>query len=112
MREAVAEALGVELDLLSSANAKIEPRTLRPDEVLVRRGDPADEVFVVLRGSVEVFGFDDQPLAVLDSGSVVGEAAVLERGSRTATIRSVDVTEIASLEAWLQSKDIAANTLH
>jgi predicted acylesterase/phospholipase RssA/CRP-like cAMP-binding protein len=99
MRDAVAKALGIEPDLLSSANTKIEARALRPAEVLVRRGDPAADVFVVLRGSVEVLGFDDQPLAVLDSGSVVGEVAVLAGGSRTATVRSIDATEIASLDA-------------
>jgi predicted acylesterase/phospholipase RssA/CRP-like cAMP-binding protein len=58
-----------------------------------------DDVFVILGGSVEVLGFDDQPLAVLEEGSVVGEIAVLAGGSRTATVRSIDSTEVASLDA-------------
>jgi NTE family protein/lysophospholipid hydrolase len=99
VHQAVAEALGVDPKLLSSADVKIESVTLRPDEVLVRRGDPAADVFVVLQGSVEVLGYDDQALAVLESGSVVGEVAVLAGGSRTATVRSVGVTELASLDA-------------
>ena len=99
MSEAVADALGVNLDLLRQADAKIKARTLEPNEVLVQKGDPVDDVFVILRGSVEVLGFDDQPLAVLDAGSVVGEIAVLAGGSRTATVRSIDATEVASLDA-------------
>jgi CRP-like cAMP-binding protein len=91
MSEAVAEALGVEPELLSTADVRIEARSLGPNEVLIRRGDPAAEVFVVLRGSVEVLGFDDQPLVELESGSVVGEVAVLA-GSSVPT-----ATPIASL---------------
>jgi predicted acylesterase/phospholipase RssA/CRP-like cAMP-binding protein len=99
VRQAVAEALGVEFDLLRSAAVAVESLTLGPGDVLVRRGDPAADVFVVLDGSVEVLGYDDQPLAVLESGSVVGEVAVLAGGSRTATVRSVGVTELARLDS-------------
>lgn len=99
MNETVAEALGVDVDLLDRADAKIETRTLGPGEVLVQKGDDVTDVFVILNGSVEVLGFDDQPLAVLDSGAVVGEVAVLAGGSRTATVRSIAEAEVASLDA-------------
>ncbi len=99
MSQAVADALGINLDLLNEADVKIEARTLVADEVLVRRGDQVDDVFVILRGSVRVLGFEDQELAVLDAGSVVGEVAVLAGGSRTATVRSIGATDVASLDA-------------
>lgn len=99
MYQAVADALKIEVDLLESPDIEIEKRTFGADEVLVHRGDAVDDVFVILRGSVQVIGFDDQELAVLDAGAVVGEVAVLAGGSRTATVRAVESTEVASLDA-------------
>ena len=78
---------------------EIETITFGSGEVLVRKGDPVAAVFVILNGAVEILGFDDQPLAVLNEGDVVGEVAVLAGGSRTATVRSVGATSVASLSA-------------
>lgn len=96
---AVAEALGVDLAVLDSARVDIEVDPLGAREDLVRKGDPVSDVFIVLSGSVEVLGFDEQPLAVLGPGSVVGEVAVLAGGLRTATVRSVEETNVARVDS-------------
>ncbi len=99
VQKVVADALGVTVEALDRAEAGVKTRMLASGDLLVGKGDPVDDVFVVLTGSLEVLGFDDQPLAVLEAGSVVGEIAALAGGQRTATVRSIDETEVAGLDA-------------
>lgn len=94
----VADALGIESDVLDSVVLNIQTRELSPREILVERGDSVDHVFVILEGALEVHGFEDQMLAVLESGAVVGEVAAMAGGTRTATVRSRDESLVAVLE--------------
>jgi hypothetical protein len=69
-------------------------RTLQPDEILIRQGEPGKTVFLVLDGilSVEVEG---KPVAEVAPGAIVGERAVLEGGVRTATLRATTRARVA-----------------
>lgn len=61
---------------------------------VLRQGDPGDSVLLVLDGVVEVV-VDGEPLGQLGPGAVLGERAVLEGGSRTATVRAVTRVRVA-----------------
>lgn len=64
-----------------------------PGTVLMREGEQADGLYVVLGGRLEVtkrVGPDDLPVGVVGPGEVVGEMALLEQGPRTATVRALD----------------------
>jgi CRP-like cAMP-binding protein len=69
--------------------ACLERRELAAGEVLFRRGEPGDRVFVLVKGAVTMMsGADDEPgdrLATFAPGVVFGEAAMLDGGGRTAT---------------------------
>lgn len=74
---------------------------LKPQEILFRTGDPADALYIVARGKVEVL--KDSPespqagahaIAELGEGNVFGEMALLSGGPRTATIRAVEATDL------------------
>jgi hypothetical protein len=69
--------------------AHLTRRELAPGEVLFRRGDPGDCVFVLVKGSVTMMsGTESEPghrLATFAPGVVFGEAAMLDGGGRTAT---------------------------
>jgi CRP/FNR family transcriptional regulator, cyclic AMP receptor protein len=54
-------------------------------ESLVRAGTPPDQLYVIEEGSVEVKR-DDETIAKLGPGDVVGERGVLKRGLRNATV--------------------------
>ena len=95
----VAEALEVDLSIIETADVAIDIRDLGPEETLVERGDPVDDVFVILDGELEVHGFDDQMLAVLEPGAVVGEVAVMAGGRRTATVRAGEGAKVAVVGA-------------
>jgi signal transduction histidine kinase len=60
--------------------------------LLMREGEDADGLYVVLDGRLEVtkrVGSDDLQVGAVGAGEVVGEMALLERGPRTATVRAV-----------------------
>ncbi len=61
--------------------------------VLMREGEEADGLSVVLSGRLEVskrVGADDVEVGAVGPGEVVGEMALLERGPRTATVRAAE----------------------
>jgi len=74
--------------------AKPKIKKLRKGKTLTEQGAPGDEVFLLLDGvlSVEV---DGEPLTELGPGAVLGERAVLEGGTRTATLRALTKGKVA-----------------
>jgi CRP/FNR family cyclic AMP-dependent transcriptional regulator len=54
-------------------------------ESLVRAGTPPDQLYVIEEGNAEVRR-DDEVIAKLGPGDVVGERGVLKRGLRNATV--------------------------
>ncbi|CAN5301071.1 ATP-binding protein [soil metagenome] len=74
-----------------------EIRDLAPDDLLIREGEQADALFVVLDGELEVTkrsGRTDIPLARVGPGSLQGEIAALEGGKRLASVRAVTAAEV------------------
>ena len=90
-------------------------------QVLVRQGDPGDELFLLLDGllSVEVDGTAVMEVA---PGAVLGELAMLSGGRRQATIRATtpcrvarvrgDEIDRASLERLTQDREATSNQPH
>jgi predicted acylesterase/phospholipase RssA/CRP-like cAMP-binding protein len=66
-------------------------RHLRPGELLMRQGDPGDEAFEVVSGTLEIVrGTDRTPLDVVGPGQTLGEVAMLAGCRRTATARALE----------------------
>jgi hypothetical protein len=74
--------------------AKPRIRSIKAGELLVEQGQPGDELFLLLDGvlSVEV---DGKALAEIGPGAILGERALLECGTRTATLRAVTPCRVA-----------------
>ncbi|MCK0113314.1 cyclic nucleotide-binding domain-containing protein [Ornithinimicrobium sp. F0845] len=64
-----------------------EVRTVPEGYLLTRQGEPGEHVFLVLDGVLDVL-VDDELVAEVGPGAVVGERAVLGDGLRTATVRA------------------------
>jgi hypothetical protein len=75
--------------------AKPKIRTLKAGDVLVEQGSAGDAVFLVLDGVVRVT-VDDEHVAELGPGAVVGERAALEGGVRTATLTAITPVRVAA----------------
>jgi hypothetical protein len=94
---------------------------LEAGQVLVRQGDPGNELFLLLDGllSVEV---DGTAVAEVAPGAVLGELALLGGGRRQATLRATtqcrvarvrgDEIDRASLERLTQDREATSNQPH
>ncbi|TMC28592.1 MAG: cyclic nucleotide-binding domain-containing protein [Chloroflexi bacterium] len=74
--------------------SKPQFRKLTAGQALVEQGQPGDELFLLMDGvlSVEV---DGKPLAEVGPGAILGERALLEGGTRTATLRALTPVRVA-----------------
>jgi eukaryotic-like serine/threonine-protein kinase len=91
-------ALKRELDSFLRTGATFPIRSYASGEHLMRAGEIGDEVFVIERGSLQVYVTDTQGrkrgIATLSKGAVVGEAGVLTGSVRTASVIAVDDVEV------------------
>jgi voltage-gated potassium channel len=74
----------------------LKPRIAEPGEVIVREGDDAYSMFIIAAGEAAVEFAGGREAARLNPGDFFGEIALLERTTRTATVRAV--TECRLLE--------------
>lgn len=75
---------------------KPEIRRISEGGTLVDQGSASDELFLLLNG-VLVVEVDGEKLAELGPGAVLGERAILEGGTRTATLRAVTECKVAAV---------------
>ena len=96
MVQPVESALERELAALVVGGAKEKSRAIQKGNTLIEQGAAGDEMFLVLDGmfAVEV---DGQAVAQVGPGAIVGERAVVEQGSRTATLRALTACRVASV---------------
>ena len=73
---------------------KVRTRPLKAGDLLTEQGEAGDELFLLLNGvlSMEV---DGEPLAEVGPGAILGERALLEGGTRTATLRAITKANVA-----------------
>lgn len=81
----------------------IEEVQAEPDKVLIREGDPADALWVLLGGQVDVMskGSSEQPqkLPSLEPVSYFGEIGLLRGVPRTATVRTAEPSTLYRIPA-------------
>ena len=83
---------------LMRAQGAPQRRTIDVDETLVEQGKRGNELFLLLDG-VLVAEVDGAEVAEVGPGAILGERAVLEGGSRTATLRARTRCRVAVIPA-------------
>jgi hypothetical protein len=78
--------------------AASKPRRLDVDETLVEQGDPGQELYLLLDG-VLAAEVDGETVAEIGPGAILGERAVVEGGTRTATLRAVTPCKVVTVSA-------------
>lgn len=88
-----------ELDHLLKATTT---KRLQPKETLFRKGDPGNQLYGILSGSLKITntGTDgkDVLFSLMGPGEVVGEIALLDSEDRSATAVAVEETELLTLD--------------
>ena len=63
-----------------------------PGEMIFKKGDASDGVYIIVSGEVEILDYDEKgnaiPIRTLGSGTVLGEIATFSTSTRTATARA------------------------
>jgi CRP-like cAMP-binding protein len=88
-------------DALTQVANSLRPLLFEAGRMVVRQGDEGDTFFLVSRGRVGVWVGDTeneaQPVATLGRGQCFGEMSLLTGARRTATVRTVEDTELLLL---------------
>jgi glutaminase len=94
---------GLDPAALGRVETILQPRRFRAGEFIVRKGDPADALYLLARGRVSVTaeGPDGRVtrLSTVSPGMVFGELAVIDGSPRTADVRADTVVECWALPA-------------
>jgi hypothetical protein len=93
MVQPVESALERELASIIVGDSKEKSRPVAKGNVLIEQGAAGDEMFLVLDGTFAV-EVDGLPVAQVGPGAIVGERAVVEKGSRTATLRAITACQV------------------
>lgn len=81
---------------IASIAQLLKTQVLPPRQLVVRRGEPADAMYFIMEGEVEV---EVQPQPVrLGKGQYFGEIALIKDSVRTATVTTLDECKLLSLE--------------
>lgn len=75
----------------------LRPRFVQANEIVVRKGDEGDSMFIIASGEVEVELGAGRPPVVLGAGQFFGEMALIERTARTATVRATEECKLLEL---------------
>jgi CRP-like cAMP-binding protein len=93
---------GLSATQLTSIASLITERLVERGTVLMREGDAANELVIILEGSVEVIkrvaeSGQEHRLATLHEGTTLGEMTLVDRAPRSATARTVTPSRIGIL---------------
>ena len=90
---------------LMRAGSKPKIKKLDRGKTLVQQGSKGTDMFLLLDGVLRV-EVDEEPVAELGPGAILGERAVLEGGTRTSTLRSVTDCKVAVVSAEDADTDV------
>jgi cyclic nucleotide-binding protein len=79
---------------IMQSGATVGRRRLSPGDTLVEQGEPGDELYLLLDGVLTV-EIDREQVAEVGPGALVGERALLEGGTRKATLRAATPSRVA-----------------
>jgi len=93
---------GIELNQIETLFSVTKESILEPGKYLIQDGEKALEMYFVLEGELEVIKRDekhhqDHVIATLKGGDVFGEIALVDRGLRSASVRSLTTVRVRSL---------------
>ncbi|MFH0785620.1 MAG: DUF4388 domain-containing protein [Pseudomonadota bacterium] len=87
----------LEDDALSDLTLLLEFTTIAIDKVVLKKGDPGSNMYIVLTGQVAVIAEDGATIAVMEGGEIFGEMSLLSGEPVTNSIYTLAETQVAKL---------------
>jgi CRP-like cAMP-binding protein len=96
------------------ASSNVEKVKFDAGQIIFRQENPADKLYIIMKGQVEVWLFDTRNgreirVARLNEGEYFGEIGVLSRTQRTATIQAITPVECLTLDREVLKSVLAAS---
>lgn len=91
-----------------------ERKKFQGGDTIVRQFDRNSDLIILLEGSAQINTFNDELISEIGPGSIVGEISLVDEQPRSATIRSIQFTDVAIIpaaklrEVLEQDSDLAA----
>ncbi len=93
---------GMDEALLDEITPLLKPLQRRPDETIIREGDPGEAMYIIKRGSVKVTRADEEDdeifISLLGAGSYFGEFSLIDNLKRSASVTTIEDSEIFQLD--------------
>lgn len=87
---------GLDATRIASITRLLKPQVVPRNYAVVRRGEPADAMFFIMKGAVEV-ELLPEPVK-LGAGQFFGEIALVKDTTRTATVTAIEECQLLALE--------------
>jgi CRP/FNR family cyclic AMP-dependent transcriptional regulator len=84
-------------DFSSLFNDDAEAVSLDASQVLFQQGEPADSFYVVKSGELQILN-GNHVFETVGRGGLVGEMALVDGGTRSATVRAVTASQVIPLD--------------
>lgn len=84
-------------DFLNLFNADTETVSLNAGQQLFKQGDPSDGFYVVKSGELQIFN-GNHVLETVGPGGIVGEMALVDGRSRSATVQATRPSQVIPLD--------------
>ena len=100
-RAAAASVLAKCISASTMVNIVSSRRHYSKGDIIFREGDVAEELFLIISGSVEIFRQDNEKEILfghIGQGSIFGERGVIQQLPRTATVVATEDTEVLILD--------------
>lgn len=86
-------------ELISKLVLKLEPLVFTPGNYIYKKGDPAVNLYFIIKGSVEIISGDEKIIyARLTEGDFFGEMAMIQNTARASTVKSVEYCDLYTLD--------------
>jgi len=89
-------------DQLRNLTKSSKIKSIKTGSVICAEGDKADKVYVLLSGKVKVYkqdgNGDETEIATIEKGNMFGEMALFDKGTRCASVRSVEPCKLLIFE--------------
>ena len=86
-------------DSLRDLSAQLRLQEFSENKILLKKGDPGTNLYIVLEGRVAVIGDEGQTLSEMTSGDIFGEMSLLSGEPITTSIHSREKTNLAILSS-------------
>ena len=101
VQDAISQTLGRGLseEHVWKMAALAEVKKFAGGDTIVRQFDKNSDLIIVLDGSAQINTFNDELISEIGPGSIIGEISLVDEQPRSATIRSIQYTQVAVIPA-------------